>query len=402
MNKKNLKNLLVVLNKKGNVDTELGVLCNFALSGTATFDLDVYLSEAYGKSIRDIEPKAYVRALAKFTCYPLSSLGENGERPKNYQLSDDDLEKLSDLSLENIALLQLKGTNTSSSPDDELDQDRCIFSDIHSQHIKVKNKMSKHQLEMADHIKNLQTSVFSDELQAQLKNTSLLGDSLHQQINQMRSLNVAGTTSALDAYNKTINPHQIDLKLAIGPELAHMKDLVSHSLTTSDALSASVKAADFLSSHTIPEPKLAPTIDWGKSFRDKEEARRIPFRELGTKLDKLVNITAQSVQYMNQMNENMRLAAEETKRSSDAASRNVKWTLFLTIVSILISVVALKPSWVGISNSSPEQLLDIGDLKHPTEVKSAREKGTSSIDENSLLEIQIAPHNSETSNPQLE
>ncbi|STO57603.1 hypothetical protein [Grimontia hollisae] len=412
MAKITIKKTILALTKMGNIETELGTLCNFALSGKAAFDLDDYLSEAHGKSIYEIEPKLYVRALAKFTCYPLSSLSADGERPQNYPLGDEDLDKLSDSSLEKIAILQLKGGKNSQLSDVESSKNECVLSAIQTRHIKTKNDISKHHLEMTDYLKNLQSSVFSDELQTQLHTTSLLGDSLHQQINQIRSLNIAGTTSALDAYNNTIHAHQRDIELALGPELSHMRDYISPSSAAHEAMSSSIKPSDILSSYTFPEPEPFKAIDWAKSFRDKEEAKRVPFRELGTKLDKLVDVTAQSVQYMNQMNENMRLAAEETKRSSDAASRNVKWTLFFTIVSILISVVSLNPSWVGISSSPPKQLPDTVNLEQPAGGKPPTEKvtiyepskngeSTSSIDDHSLLEVQLAPHNSETLNSQL-
>ncbi|PMN90302.1 hypothetical protein [Enterovibrio norvegicus] len=331
MKRGTLKDKLQAHKPKEDIDTEIGTLCCYYFSAKDLMSLDSSLSKL-DKNMEDIEPKEYVRMLAKLTCYPASSVGMEAQRPERYILSDTDVEKLSDTSLEKIALKLLDNPTFESFS--ENGETKNVFADLHAEHLDTKNQIAKNSELINKHLNSLNSSAFSTTLQSKLFDTSVFGNSLQNQMNQIRE-----STRALDSIS----------------HLSSFPTYVQDIMFSNDDKEKSTESAPHLINKKI-------------SLHDREEAKAIPLRELGSKLDQLVEVSAQSLQYITQMNENMRLSAEETKKSSDAASRNSRLTIIFTLISILISIIALKPSWVGIESTSSEQQSKIVNIENATEV----------------------------------
>jgi hypothetical protein len=72
--------------------------------------------------------------------------------------------------------------------------------------------------------------------------------------------------------------------------------------------------------------------------RLQREAALAPFKELNQRLDKLVEISAQSSSYMVAENVTQTQIAAEIKKSGNDATRYAKWILFFTLVGVVVSV----------------------------------------------------------------
>jgi hypothetical protein len=115
-------------------------------------------------------------------------------------------------------------------------------------------------------------------------------------------------------------------------------DSIRNTLSWGDDLKKtmeSIRSPEFVSIKQI-EPKL-PNIDWSEI----QEARSRPFNELAERLDKLIDISTQSTEFMIKMNETQTKIAGEIKSSSDQATIFSKGVIWLTIIVIILTLINL-------------------------------------------------------------
>ena len=81
------------------IDTCIGEICIFDINVKSQTELHKKL----GASLKEQAPEDFVRNFCLYVCFPKESLKENKYKPDSPVLTDDDVIKLSDEDLENIA-----------------------------------------------------------------------------------------------------------------------------------------------------------------------------------------------------------------------------------------------------------------------------------------------------------
>lgn len=98
------------------------------------------------------------------------------------------------------------------------------------------------------------------------------------------------------------------------------------------------------------------------NFSEINKARLMPFNELAERLDKLIDVSAQSAEFMVETNEIQTRIAGEIKSSGDQTTRLSKKNISLTIIVIFLTVINLAVFIFSIFKSisvSDMQRLDI-------------------------------------------
>jgi hypothetical protein len=278
----------------GVVDTKAGKLLLYSMTVSAQIELKKDIQ----KPIDQCEPIAYLRKLAKYICFPDSSVDGGKERPKEVILSDEDTYKLSDEDLENIAKLYLSqndylyhesvrktspidggGTGVTIKKGDIKYPKLEGESDVLYLH-RLSGIEEHRQEELISGI-TFPFRHFSANLNKNLKETFTMGETLKQSINTVRP-------SSLDSYVTKI-----------------------------------------------------PNIDIAALARQKEERQLKPIREMASKLDKLIELSSLASDFMVKTNELQAGIAEELKESGDKAAVFSKANLFLTIVVIVLTIFSI-------------------------------------------------------------
>lgn len=134
-----------------------------------------------------------------------------------------------------------------------------------------------------------------------------------------------------------------------------------------------------------------------------EENRLRPFQEISQRLDKLIELSMDSGDFLVEMNRTQTTIAEELKISSDKTYYFSKWNLLigviiiaLTVISLIVTVYSIKTSStssdaltqsIGKYTTTLEKVFLINESKNPREIKEGLDK---MIDQQGriLLELQ--------------
>jgi DNA-binding ferritin-like protein len=277
----------------GCVHTTIGELCVFCITGGDQEELHKEL----GKPINECEPMDFVRKFIRHICFLKSSLKEGKYKPDKPLLTNDDISSLTENELEAIAKLYIehneylfKKTIWEKKQDDKGETVNYIeYGEIEYPRHENENytqyltrlsikEEEKLRKQMEEMLKGLKS--FSDSLKNSIKSTLSWGDSLR----------------------KTLE---------------------------------SIRPVQFTSIKPI-EPKL-PNIDWSEI----QEARLRPFNELAKRLDKLIDVSTQSTEFMIETNEIQTRIAGEIKSSGDQATKFSRRNLGLTLVVIFLTLINL-------------------------------------------------------------
>jgi hypothetical protein len=282
--------------------SSFGQLASFELSVKNISDLH----DRLGKTMENVTPIEYLHALISVTCHPIDKLIENKYAPNNYSLTLNDAEKISNDECNEFARLYLnhndhlfrkkieklepnkegKGTVFSIEYGDiEYPQDagESIIDYIYRLTV-IREKEHKKRFEGI--FSSYQKAMgFSADLEKQIKSTYNMGASLKKTIDDMRTVG-------------TVKP-----------------------------------IYDYISK-----------IDFTKINEDATRNRLAPFKDLSEKLDKLIELSSDSTEFIIKTNETQTKIAEEIKKSGEdtlkSANKNIKIGLFIigfTILSLAIT-----------------------------------------------------------------
>ena len=98
----------------------------------------------------------------------------------------------------------------------------------------------------------------------------------------------------------------------------------------------SIKKASYIE-HKVEMPQ----IDFVEIERKKEERRLAPLKELSLKMDAMIEAERQTVSFINQTNLTQMEIATELKSSSDANNKTSKLNIFLTIIVIGLTIFSI-------------------------------------------------------------
>lgn len=294
------------------INTSIGTLYLFSISvGNQSS-----LLESLGSSIDETDPHDYAKKLFVFVCYPEKSLKEGKYKPDVPVLTQEDIGRLSEKELEDIA------------------QAYVLSNDYLFKKLEFKNKKNEkgedvHYPEYNDivHPKNEEEDYIH-----YLHRLACLEE--ESQRNTMKS--IFDSMPKLDSFSKSLTGG------------------IAKNLMLGDSLTKSFKAA-----RSIPKIEVSPvapqleTIDWAEIERTKEKVRRQPFDELAKRLDELINSSIKASEFMVEANKIQTEIATEIKSGGDVTDRHARKNIKLSIAVIILTTFGLvMTGWSSLSGVS--------------------------------------------------
>jgi hypothetical protein len=275
------------------IETSIGEIVIFNLSVGDSNNINEDLNE-------DSDVNEYIRVFVKYTCFKKNDLESHILKPKEPLLTEEDIDKLSDVDFENIAKTYIEG-NVYLFRKTILDTQK---SDKSFQILSIK---------------------YGDIEYPKLKNESYQEYLLRLQINQRNKLKKSFEKSYGDLSKFSLNLQKnIFGTFSMGEKLSESLNISKHITTPIVKPITSRISGDDLK-------KIAEQIDDNKSK---------PFKDFSSKLDKLVDVTAESIQFMIEANALQTRIAEEIKGSSDSSTKFSKRNIWISGIVLLISTLS--------------------------------------------------------------
>ena len=294
------------------VETNIGILSIFSIS----VGDQKSLLEKLGASIKECSPQAFIKNFAIFACYPEVNLKDRKYKPDKPVLSLEDIEKLTEVELEDIAKAYVKGNEYLFKKHEFKkkinDKDEEVhFSEYNEiEHPKEDNESYIHYLH--------RLSCLEGETQKE------------------RIKSIVDSLTNLNGFSKSLSSG------------------IAKNLILGESLTKSLEAA-----RNIPRVEISSVstpskhIDWGDIERKKEKVRREPFEDLAQRLDQLIDSSIQASEFMIETNRIQTGIATEIKTGGDATDRHAKKNIKLTNVVIALTVVGLLfTAWSNLSGVS--------------------------------------------------
>lgn len=328
----------------GEAETALGKLYIYPM----TVGGQGVLHTALGREIEKIEPIEFIKELARYISYPENTaVGEEKLKPENVVISQDDVEKLSEDDLELIASTYLDGCDylyreflRKTSPDPSVGTRVSVVKGV----IKFPLNDNETKIEYLHRLCGLEERRHKEDAFKMTNKFKQFSDQLGKDIRQ--SLNMG---EALRGTLGTVRP------IAVG----------------------------------IPSYRSAMP-DIAELACQKEERQLRPLRDLAEKMDKLLEQSSLSTEFMIENNRVQTDIAEELKESGDITSGFSRKNLFLTkiVIGITVASVVIPIIFFVISRfDSGEQTKQT--KEHVTNItntiKNLPQPGGSSIHENAQL-----------------
>lgn len=349
------------------IETSIGDLYLFDIRVKELIGIEKKL----GTKIEELSSKEFFKRYLPFFAYLKEDLiGEELERPENYTLKGEDIDKLSNDELEKIAK---------------------IFIEQHSYLYKnLKNNTSK---------KEDGTTVIS--LKEEI-DESLLKRDEEDYVQYVHRV-------VLEKYRKD----QEEAKKLFSSFSAGLSNDILKTIGIGESLKNSFNSLNQLTDITKtpvfkPNEYELPKIDFTEIHRQEEKRRLAPFKDLSSKMDLMIDAEKQTVSFMDEVYKTQVQIADELKTSSDSANENSKlnikythWIIALTVISTLITTVSFGYT-VWFDNDSEQMIKTNEGIKSSTvEINLKLEKLTEIlIEQNKIQSMQIKSLNDELKNVQ--
>jgi predicted PurR-regulated permease PerM len=129
-----------------------------------------------------------------------------------------------------------------------------------------------------------------------------------------------------------------------------------------EQLSKTIKAAQSINISKVKPISVSvqPSLDLDKLTNQISENRLKPFNDLSDKLDKLIDLNADSIQFMIEANNLQTKIAEEIKGSSDTSTRLSLRNIYIALIVLFVSTLSFVFSIYSVreSNKSSEKYID--------------------------------------------
>lgn len=308
----NRKHVVFVQKPLGSVDSSIGKLAVYAPSHKDTTEL----GSSCGSSIDSCEPIEFARRLLTYICYPTEALSEDESKPDSPKLARQDVDRLTEDEVDKIAGLYLeheeylyrklvRETKTDSGDKPvtsasygEIEHPRnpgeSNIQYLHRLHV-LQDAAFKRQMESLTK-SILSGAKFSSDLSKKIEGTLSLGESLSRIAKQFELGGIRGAV---------VNPRK----------------------------------------HPEPQPEQFPQPPLLERARIDYEAiertRLAPFEALQTRLDEIIELNGKSIEFATESNMTQTRIATEIKRSSDTTTALARWSIFWTVVVLLVTVTGL-------------------------------------------------------------
>ena len=345
----NIKNLKVSIKPFTNIQTSIGDLYLYEMRVKEIIGIEKNL----GSKLEELESEEFFRLYIPFFAYLKQDIDrEQLERPEEYNLKSEDVNKLSKDELEEIAKLFIekhsslyKDWTSSSSKKEDGTPIISLKEEIDESLLKQDNETYieyVHRLILGRHKKDQERakkmlSSFSAGLSNDILKTMGMGESLK---------------GSFDSY-KSIS----DIAKSFSPKAESFESVESKF------------------------PKF--DYDFSKQIQDQEKRRLAPFKDLSSKMDMMIKAENETVSFMDDVYKTQVQIANELKTSSDSANENSKlnikytrWIIGLTVFSALITAIAFTYS-VWFDNGSAQLIQTNENIKSSiVETNSKLEKLT--------------------------
>ena len=312
----------------GSVKTSIGTLHIYYLSIKDHEDIKNNLD----CDLESANTKDFLNEFIKHISFPEDTLEDKACKPKEIVLDDkdisaidkSDIDKIIELYIENNPYLNKKEVEKSEKDDEGIvrvsysyediihpkNSDESLGEYLHRLIVLNDKKHKEQQKKIIDSI--IGKSNFSHGLDKSIMSTLSLGESLTKLTSQIYS--------PLGEAFKAFEPSFLDPSDQINKIIAPTENLFKNI-------------------------ELTPAIDHGKKLREmykaEKEDQEHPFKELGHKLDELVELSSESTRFMVQMNKSQTQMANELKQSGDQASKHSKINIYISMAVIFLTVIGL-------------------------------------------------------------
>lgn len=313
--------------KYGSVETAIGELHVFYLSVKDYQEIEGNLDS----SIEEADEERYLNEFIKHSSFPSHSLDEE-YKPKEPVLTDDEVSKLAASEIDKIIQLYIdnsphlyKKQIRNSENDDEgntrisysygeveypRNEDESLKAYLHRLVVLEEKKRREQQKKLTESI--IGRSNFSHGLDKNIMSTLSLGESLSRFTDQIHS----PLGDALKAYKSPLQD-------------------------TIDRISKITSPTDSILKSIEPIQPIDSERNIQDMYKIERENRERPFRDLGEKLDELVELSSESTKFMVEMNKSQTQMANELKQSGDQASKHSKLNIYFSVVVIILTVIGL-------------------------------------------------------------
>jgi hypothetical protein len=286
------------------IDTSIGPLSLFSMRLTDRTNI----LKSLDKKEDTEDPKEYVKTLLTYLCYPQSNLREGKYRPDETVLTDEDVSKLSDEELEQVADTFL----------------------IHNAYFYKKVDHRKK--------KNNQGEEVTEYFYTEVKHPKLERESNIEYLYRLKGLE---EEKELKQYKSMLNNFP-----------KHLSESIEKTNEIGSLVSDAFKRAKAL--RPIPEP----SYDMTMINKVQNDSFSAPFEELGQRLDTLVELSQGAYEYSRRTFEVQTGIASEQKSGGEATGRYAKSNIRFTIVVILLTIgIAVWSNFSGVTFSNEQQQL---------------------------------------------
>lgn len=294
-----IKKLILNYKKEpyGFVDTSIGELCVFYVSVKD----QMAIAEELGKPISKCQPIDFVRSFSKYICFPKSSLKEGKYKPDNPILKNSDISSMTENDLESIVKLYIE--NNEYLFKKELNKER-----------KEEDGTTVHYIEYGEieYPRNENESYIQYLTRLSIKEEEKHAEQMKKALGSFSSL---GLTNFSNPLNESIK----------------------NSLFLGESFKKTLESIKPKWIYEKTPLKPVPTVDFSKI----EESRLKPLNDIAGKLDKLIDTSVQTAEFIIETNKIQTGIGEELKLSSDKTTHISKINIVLTIIVILLSTISI-------------------------------------------------------------
>lgn len=303
------------------ISTNIGDLFLFEIRVKETIGLE----EKLNVSISDIESESFLKLYLPFFAYLKSDLNDPElERPEEYCLQADDVEKLSNDELEEIAKSFIEN-----------------HSYLYKEYVSSSSKKEDGTPVISFNQKTVDTLLkANDESYIDYFHRLFVEQEIKhkEQFSKMASsfsTGLAGDIFKTYNFGKTLTDHMGVMSKIAG--------------STSSFISSFQEKKPISSNFEVLKPNYH-LPDFAEIHRQQEKNRLAPFKELSSKMETMIDAEKKTVEFMSNVYTTQVEIANELKSSSDSAGGYAKKNVFFTILIIFLTFISIfiaaYPIWV--------------------------------------------------------
>lgn len=306
----------------GYFDSSIGRLAIYSISAKHMQELH----ESLGEKLEGCDPVKFLKFLIPYICYPINELGQDENKPDHIILGDEDVDKL---------------------PENEL-------TEIAKRHLEYESYLYKEQKEK--NTKNNEGENVITFIDGDIKHPKTEDENEIQYLHRLYVLQEKEQKEQMARFAKSIiGPahfsnsaiKSIKDSLALGNSLSKMAQSIKFP-NISQSFMQSVTGFDksaFLSNklNDTERPDITPRrLDLPQiDYQTIERNRRAPFEDLGKRLDQIIDLSEKTIEFANTNNQMQIGLLSDIKSSGESASNSAKTQGIWTIAGVILTVIVI-------------------------------------------------------------